>query len=149
MSEIKDKVKELTTRALKEKDEITLRTMRLLSTSIHNAEIDAHADLSEDEVIKLIQKEAKKRKDAIEIYEKAGDARRVDEETQELKILEIFLPEQMSEAEIEKIVDEVIDKTSAQTPADIGRVMGPVMANVAGKADGKLVASIVARKLSE
>lgn len=148
MSDIKEKVKELTTKALKEKDEITLRTVRLLSTSVHNAEIDARGDLSEEEIMKLIQKEAKKRKDAIEIYAKAGDARRVDEETQELKILETFLPEQMSETEIEKIVDEVIDKVSAKTPSDIGRVMGPVMANVAGKADGKIVASIVTRKLS-
>lgn len=134
--------------ALKAKEEIRLSTLRLLSSALNYEFIAKQHKLSEEEELVVVRKEAKKRKDAIEAYEKVGAKDRAEKEKQELKILEAFLPQEMDEAELAKIVDEVIAQTGASAPSDIGKVMGPIMVKVAGRADGKTVSDIVKEKLA-
>ena len=97
----------------------------------------------------VIQKEAKQRKDAIEQFKSAGRDELVEKEATELALLEKYLPEQMSEEEITKLVTAAIEKTGAASPSDMGKVMGALMADVKGKADGGLVSKIVREQLAK
>jgi uncharacterized protein YqeY len=145
---IKDSIKKQIIEAMKAKDEIKLSTLKLLSSALHNAEIDKQRDLTEDEEIEVVKREAKKRKDAIEAYEKASADDRAEKEKKELAILQEYLPEEMSDSDLEKIVDEVISETKASTMQDMGKVIGAVMGKVKGQADGKKVSEMVRSKLS-
>lgn len=139
-----EKIKE----AMKSKDEIRLSTLKLLSSSLHNAKIDKREDLTEDEEIQIVQKEAKKRQDAIEAYDKAGAKDRADRERKELEILKEYLPKDLSNEELEKLVKSAIEKSGASSPQDIGKVMSLVMPDVKGRADGKIVSALVQKMLS-
>lgn len=134
--------------AMKKGDELRATTLRLLSSELHNAKIDKRGDLTEEEELSIVQKEAKKRKDAIEAYEKAGAEEKAKREEEELSVLEEFLPEQLSDEELDKIVDEAIEATGAKGMSDMSNVIGDVMGKVKGKADGKRVSEIVKSKLS-
>lgn len=132
--------------ALKNRDEVKLQTLRLLNSAIHNEEISKGEDLNDADIQTIVKKEVKKRKEAIEGFRNAGRDESADKETAEMKILEEYLPEMMSEAEVTKIVDEEI----ANNPdADMGRVIGAVMKRVAGEADGGMVSKLVKEKLSQ
>ncbi|MEJ2348045.1 MAG: GatB/YqeY domain-containing protein [Patescibacteria group bacterium] len=145
---IKDSIKKQIIEAMKAKDEIKLSTLKLLSSALHNAEIEKQRDLTEEEEIEIVKREAKKRKDAIEAYEKAKATDRAEKEKKELAILQEYLPEEMPDSELEKIVDEVISETKASSMQDMGRVIGAVMGKAKGKADGKKVSEMVRSKLS-
>ena len=144
---ITDKIQTMIGETMKARDEVRLSTLKLLSSGLHNAEIDKRGKLSEEEELKVVRSEAKKRKDAIEIYTKAGAKDRAQREKAELAILQEFLPAEMPREEIEKIVTEVVEATGASGVADMGRVIGEVMKKAGGKADGKTVAEIVKAKL--
>jgi uncharacterized protein YqeY len=133
--------------ALKAGDEIRLSTLRLLSSALNYEFIAKQHKLSEEEELVVVRREINKRNDAIEAYEKAGATDRAEKEKKEKEILEEYLPEQMSDAELEKIVDEGIKETGANSMADMGKVMGAVMPKVAGKADGGRVSALVVKKL--
>lgn len=133
---------------MKAKDEIRLSTLKLLSSEIHNARIAKMADLTKEEELEVVQKEAKKRRDAIEAYKKAGAVDRAEREEKELKILQEYLPKEFSEEELSKLVDKAISATGAENIKDMGRVIGQVMSKAKGRADGKKVAEIVKNKLS-
>ncbi|MBU7005899.1 GatB/YqeY domain-containing protein [Phosphitispora fastidiosa] len=120
-----------------------LSVIRMVISSLKNAEIDKRAELSEDEVIEVLSREVKKRKDAREEYERAGRQDIADGLRDEIDILMNYLPEQMSEAEIRRLVKEVIDEVKPSGPREMGKVMGKLMPVVKGKADGKLVNLIV------
>ncbi len=120
-----------------------LSVIRMVLSSLKNAEIDKKAELSEDEVIEVLSREVKKRKDALEEYERAGRQDIADGLRDEINILMNYLPEQMSEEEIRRLVREVIDEVKPSGPRDMGKVMGKLMPVVKGKADGKLVNLIV------
>ena len=120
-----------------------LSVIRMVLSSLKNAEIDKKAELSEDEVIEVLSREVKKRKDALEEYERAGRQDIADGLRDEINILMNYLPEQMSEDEIRRLVKEVIDEVKPSGPRDMGKVMGKLMPVVKGKADGKLVNLIV------
>lgn len=145
--------------ALKNRDEVRLSTFRLLSSAFNYEFIAKQHKLSEEEELVVVRHEAKKRKEAIEALRQAsakgGQAGlaekikdRIEREEKELKILEEFLPAQISDEELGKIVEEATAQTGAKTMADIGKTMGVAMAKVAGRADGTRVLEIVKLKLT-
>ena len=125
-----------------EKDKVEV--LRMVKSALQMAEIDAKDDFDEAAQIKVVQKEAKKRKDAAQMYVDGGDQGRADAEMAELAIIESYLPEQMSEEDIAKVVDEVIEQVGAD---NMGAVMGQVMGRLKGEADGGTVSKIVKEKL--
>ena len=136
--------------AMKAREPVKVSTFKLLSTALLNAEIAKNREkLTKDEELSVVKREAKKRRDAIEIYEKNDDSKRAEAEKEELKILKDFLPEEMPEIEIEKAVKEVIKDLGATSPADMGRVMGESMKRFSGKADGTSVSEIAGRLLKQ
>jgi len=148
---IVDSIGNQISKSLKSGDETRLTTLRLLSTAIHNAEIDKRGKLDEDEEMAVVKHEVKRRQDAIEIYSKAKDQEKAgpkaDKERKELEILKEFLPEQMSDDELEKLVDEAIKITGASQMSDMGKVIGIVMGKAKGAADGRKVSELAKSKL--
>jgi hypothetical protein len=134
--------------AMKTKDTLVRDVVRMAQNAIKQVEIDTRKDISPTEAVEILQKEAKKRRESIADYEKAGRADMAQQEQDELAILERFLPKQMSADELRAIVDEVIAEVGVSSPKDIGRVMSPVMERVKGLADGKLVNQIVREQLN-
>lgn len=134
--------------AMKTKDTLVRDVVRMAQNAIKQVEIDTRKDISPTEAVEILQKEAKKRRESIADYEKAGRADMAQQEQDELAILERFLPKQMSADELRAIVDEVIAQVGVSSPKDIGRVMSPVMERVKGLADGKLVNQIVREQLN-
>lgn len=146
---ISDNLKEKIADAMKAKDTLRVSTLRMLSSELHNMEIEKRGKLSEDDEISVVQREIKKRKDAIEAYQKAKATEREDEEKKELEILFEFLPEQLSEKEIDTLLDEAVKKTNASQIQDMGKVIGFVMGKAKGKVDGSLVAAKAKEKLGQ
>lgn len=145
---IVDTINKKIAEAVKAADELRATTLRLLSSELHNAKIDKREALNEEEEISVVQKEIKKRKDAIEAYEKAGADEKAQREKDELAILEEFLPEQLSEEQLQKLVDEAIEKTGAEQMSDMGKVIGYVMGKAKGRVEGARVSGLVKKKLS-
>jgi hypothetical protein len=135
--------------ALRSKDERRKTTLRLALAAIHNAEIAKGKALEEGEVLAVLSKEAKQRRESAALFAEGGREDLVDQENKELEILTEYLPEQLSEAEIEARVREVIDEVGATSAAQMGDVMRVLMPQMKGKADGQLVSTIVKRILSE
>ncbi|MCH2310473.1 MAG: GatB/YqeY domain-containing protein [SAR202 cluster bacterium] len=133
--------------AMRNKDASKRTVIRTLMSAIKNAEIDSQSELDDDGIIIVFTKQAQQRKDSIEAYQKAERQDLVDNEKAELDFISQFLPAQMSEEEIQKLVDKVINELNATNPSDMGKVMGKLMPQIKGKADGKLVNSIVSSKL--
>lgn len=132
-------------------DEGKTSVLRLLLASLKNYEIQkggAGYEASEDEIIQVIGKEAKQRKDSIEEYKKANRQELVNKEQKELEILETYLPEQMEEDEVKTIVKQAISETGATTIADMGKVMGALNSKLKGKTDMGIVSKLVKEKLS-
>jgi len=128
-------------------------TLSLVRAAVKDAEINARGDASADPagdeaVQRVIEREAKKRRDAIEEYEKAGRADRAAGERAELAILQEFLPEQLGEAEIETLARRAIEESGASGPKAMGQVMAALQPQVRGRADGKLVSAVVRRLLN-
>ncbi|MCJ7619151.1 MAG: GatB/YqeY domain-containing protein [Anaerolineae bacterium] len=135
--------------ALRSKDERRKTTLRLALAAIHNAEIAKGKALEEGELLAVLSKEAKQRRESAALFADGGREDLVDQENKELEILTEYLPEQLSEAEIEARVREVIDEVGATSAAQMGDVMRVLMPQMKGKADGQLVSTIVKRILSE
>lgn len=145
---IKDNIKKQIIDAMKARDELRKSTLKMLLSALQYAEIAKQGDLTEDEELNVVRKEAKQRKDAIDAYEKAKANDRAQKEKDELEILKEFLPEELSEEVLTRMVDEAIKETGASSLADIGKVIGTVMKKANGQADGKKVAEMVKSKLS-
>lgn len=125
-------------------------TLRGLKSAILYSEVDQgkkEAGLTDDELTALLQKESKKRQEAADLYAQGGSQERADKELFEKEIIDHYLPAQMSESEVEKIVDEVITSSGAQSVADMGKVIGLVRQKTAAQADGALIARLVKEKL--
>lgn len=133
--------------ALKEKNELQVSTLRLLLAETHNRQIEKQAELTEEDIVAVLRKEAKKRQESVEAYEKGGRQELADKESKELLILSKYLPQEMSPQELEKIVKEVIGKVGAQGAGDFGKVMGGVMGKVKGQIDGAKVSEAVKKLL--
>ncbi len=145
---ISDSIQKQIIEAMKAKDTLRVSTFRMLSSELKNATIDKKSDLDEGEELKVVQMEAKKRRDAIEGFEKGGNKQAANNERKELEILQEYLPEQISGDELQKIVDVALNEIGASTMADMGKVIGLVMGKAKGAANGKEVAELVKAKLS-
>ncbi len=134
--------------AMKAREMDKVNTIRSLRGAIKDKAIELKKDeLTEEEIMGVLTKAAKQRRDSIASYKEGGRDDLVAEEEQELAIIEKYLPEQMGEEKISKIVADVIEQTGASSMRDMGKVMGAIMPKVKGKADGNLVQTIVRRKL--
>ncbi len=129
--------------AMKERNEIKLGTLRMLKAAIQNKEIDKRKPLSDQEILEVVQKQVKQRKDSIVEFEKANRQDLLKKETAEIVILEQYLPKQLSESELKAIIEKAIQTTGAKAKADRGKIMKEVMPQIAGRADGKQVNQIV------
>ena len=126
--------------AMKEKNALKLGTLRMLKAAAENKAIEKKVEtLGDDDFLDAIQKQVKQRKDSISEFEKAGRKDLVEKETKEMKILEEYLPKQMSSEELKTIVKGVISSMGVTSKQDMGRVMKEVMPKVKGRADGKQV----------
>ena len=130
------------TTALKAKNETATSALRNLKAAVKNAEIEKQATLTDDEVLKVIAKKVKQHKDSIESFVAGSRQDLADIELAQMKILEKYLPAQMSEDDARKIVKEVIASTNAQA-SDFGKVMKEVMAKAQGRVDGSVVSKLV------
>lgn len=126
---------------------LRLATLRLLMSELGNAEIAKREELTPDDELAVVSREVKRRGEAAQEYSKAGREDLAGKEKAEAAVLKEFLPEQLGEDEIARIVEEAIAQTGATTPRDIGRVMSAVMPKLKGRADGKTVNALVARRL--
>jgi len=135
-------------KALKASDKVRLSVIRMVRSSIRNAEIDQHKTLSDEEVIDILNRELKQRRDSLEAFESAGRSDLVDVTKQEIAVLMDYFPQQMSVDELRHIIQSVIDRVGATGKADTGKVMSALIPQVRGKADGKHVNQIVQQLLS-
>ncbi len=144
---LKEKIQADAKAAMKAKDELRLSVLRLLSSAIHNREIEKHGELTEEEIVAAIRSELKKRKDAAEQFLKGGRKELADKEAAEAKILETYLPGELPDEEIEKVAREAIAILGEVTQKDFGRVMGEVMKRVKGQASGDRISAAVRKFL--
>jgi hypothetical protein len=134
--------------AMLAKDAERLSTLRLLKSALGYAQIERQTDsLSDAEVVALIQKEVKKRRDAIELYQAGGRPELAEKEQREIAVLESFLPQPLSPEELEQLVRSVIAELNAASKRDMGPVIKAVQAKAAGRADGKTISVVVGKLL--
>jgi uncharacterized protein len=134
--------------AMRERDAERRDALRLILASLRGAEKELMRPLSEDEELQVLQRERKKRVEAAEAFRAAGREEQAEKEEDELDVLEEYMPEPLSEDELEEIVDNVIAEVGATNVRDLGRVMADVMPQVAGRADGSAVSQLVREKLA-
>jgi uncharacterized protein len=134
--------------AMREGDAARRDALRLILASLQGAQKELQRELTEDEELQVLQRERKKRVEAGDAFRAAGRAEQAAKEEAELDVLEEFMPEPLSEDELEEIVDDVIAEVGATSMRDIGRVMADVMPQVAGRADGSAVSHLVREKLA-
>lgn len=135
-------------RSMKARDKIRVETIRGLRSQIKNAQIMKGEELSEEEAVQVLSNAAKKRKESIEQFNAVGRKDRADIEQKEFNIIHEYLPKQMDEKQIGKLVNEVFEEVKPSSMKDMGKVMSSIMPKVKGKADGKVVQQIVRDKLS-
>jgi len=134
--------------AMRARDNARRDALRLILSSLRSAEKELQRPLSEDEELQVLQRERKKRLEAADAYHAAGREEQAEHEEYELDVLEEFMPEPLSEDEIEHIVDDAIAENGATSLRDFGRVMADVMPQIAGRADGSTVSQVVREKLA-
>ncbi|GAW30200.1 MULTISPECIES: GatB/YqeY domain-containing protein [unclassified Carboxydocella] len=127
----------------KEAGKVRLSTIRMAKSAIKNAEIEKKRELTEEEIIEVIAREVKQRRDAMEEYRKAGREDIVQQLEAEVAVLLPYLPEQLDENQLRQLIQEAIAATGAQGPKEMGKVMGYLMPKIKGRADGKLVNQLV------
>jgi len=148
---IQDKIISDIKEAMKAKEQDKLRVLRSLKAKLMEKEISerkgGEAKLSDDQAVEVLMKAAKQRKESIEQFEDGGRDDLAENEKNELKIIETYLPEMMSEDEVREVVKEKIDQLGASGMQDMGKVMGPLMGQLKGKADGSIVSKVVKEEL--
>ncbi|NJK57846.1 MAG: GatB/YqeY domain-containing protein [Pleurocapsa sp. SU_5_0] len=148
---LKEQIGEDIKTAMKAKDKLRLQTVRGIKKAILEKEVELRPQgqdsLTPEQEIELLSQQAKQRRDSIEQFTNAGRDDLADKESQELAIIETYLPEQVSDEEVAKIIDELIASSGATSIKDLGKVMGPAMKQLKGKADGKKIQELVKSKL--
>ena len=144
ITELEEEVRD----AMRAHDDERRDALRLILSSLKSAEKDLQRPLTEDEELQVLQRERKKRLEAAEAFRSAGREEQADKEEAELDILEEFMPEPLSEDDLERIVDDAIAENKATSMRDMGRVMADVMPQIAGRADGSAVSQLVREKLA-
>ena len=144
---LKKKIEEKLNEALKAKDKNTYPTLRLVVSAIKDAEIASRTkdqkEMSDSDLISILKKMIKQRKESCEVYKKAGRSELLDNETKEIEIISAFLPKQLSEEETKKICEEAIKSSGASSMKDMGKVMGLLKSKYAGSLDFSKVSSII------
>lgn len=146
--DLKAKLNQDLKEALKAKDEVKLRTVRMLLAAIKNFEVEKMGPATDEEIFQIMSKEIKKRQEAIEMYEKGGRPDLSQAEKQEIEVIQSYMPNQLSEEEIRELARKVISEMNLKSPKDVGTAMKVIMPQVKGRADGKLVNKIVSELLS-
>ena len=146
--EIQNRLSEDLKTAMKAKEKIKVQTIRMVRAQLKDFQIAKGDELNEEDEISVLTNAAKKRKEALELYEKSDRQDLIEQEKQELEIISAYLPAQLSKEEVEKIVLKVMQEVSASSAQDLGKVMGATMKDLKGKADGRMVQEIVREKLS-
>jgi len=144
---LKEKIQNDFERAFKGKEEIKISVLKLLRSEIHNTEIARRKELNDEEIIDVVSREIKKRKDAIELYERGGRPELAEKEGAEMKILTTYLPEQISEEQVLDLVKKAIEQVGATNIREMGKVMAVLMPQIKGRADNSLVSNIVKEML--
>ncbi|MCA0382568.1 MAG: GatB/YqeY domain-containing protein [Bacteroidetes bacterium] len=136
--------------AMKAKNEAKLRSLRAIKAAIILAKTSegANGEISADDEMKLLQKLVKQRKDSLDIYTQQGRADLAVKEQEEIDVINLFLPKQMTEEELKTAIAAILAETGASSPADMGKVMGVATKQLAGKADGKAISAMVKAQLS-
>jgi uncharacterized protein YqeY len=145
---IKEKLREALTEAMKSGEDLKKSTLRMALAAIKNAEIEARGDLEDDLILNLLQKEVKARQETIDGAKKANRPDLIKKAEEEIDILNGFLPQPLSDDELRELVKQAIDESGASSMAEMGKVMGVLMPKIRGKADGK-VANQIVRELLE
>ena len=136
------------TQAIRDRDELRRDTLRMAIAAAYNTQKAAGRELTDDEVIQVLSREVKSRRESIEAYSAAGRTDAASKEQAEIDIISIYLPEQLSEVSIDALVKETIEAVGASSPRDMGKVMAALTPKTRGRADGKLVSAAVARELA-
>lgn len=147
MTTLKQRLSDQMKASMKSGDKDTLAFVRNLHAAIRKKEIDDRVDLDDAAVQKIVASSIKQRQDSIDQFKQGGREDLVAKETAELQFLQTYMPEQMSEDEVRKIVDWAVTEAKAASPKDMGNVMKLLMPKVQGKADGKLVSQLVKERL--
>ena len=147
---LKEKLQNDLTDAMRSRDEIRSSTIRMILTSIKNEEVAGKEarELNDSEIITVLSREAKKRREAAEAFDQAGAKDRADQERAEGVVIGEYLPKQLTEDEIKSLIKAAVAETGASTPAQMGLVMKSLQPKIAGKADGGLVSSLVKAALA-
>lgn len=134
--------------AMRARDRRRTDTLRMAMAAAQNRQIELRRPLTDADVVDVLSKQVKQRRESIELYRQAGRVQQADAEQAEAVILAEFLPEQLSRDELERLVDEAIQATGASGPQDLGKVMGRVAPQVKGRADGAMVSGLVRERLT-
>jgi uncharacterized protein YqeY len=145
----KAKFEEELKQAMLARDDVRKRTLRMVLTAVKLAEVEKLEELDEPELLALLQKEVKTRKETIEEAERADRDDLVASTQAEIEVLEVYLPKPFTQAELESLVRECIDESGAASPSDMGKVMKIIMPRIQGRADGKAVSELVRNLLNE
>lgn len=145
---LKERLLEDMKAAMRDKDTTAKNAIQMVRAAVLQVEKDSRITLDDDGIIEVIAKEVKKRKDSLPDYEKSGRQDLIEALKYEIQVLMKYLPQQLSEAELEQIIKQAIEETGAGSPRDIGKVMQEVMPKVVGRADGKVINNIARRLLA-
>jgi uncharacterized protein len=150
MSELKDRLKKDLTTAIKARDKVRTGTLRMVLAAISTEEAAGSTQraLGDDEVVKLLTREAKKRREAAEAFDKGNRPEQAEAERAESEVISDYLPKQLTDDELSALVAAAVEETGAQTPRDMGKVMKVVNPKIAGRAEGSRVAAEVKRRLA-
>ena len=143
MSQLLEQITSAWKDAMRAGDATRKETLSLVRAAVKNAQIDSKTEMDDAAVQSVIEREAKKRREAALEYDKAGRPELAQKERDELGVLQDFLPQQLSEDELRAVVAQTIAETGAQSPKDMGKVMGALRPKIAGRADGKLASELV------
>jgi uncharacterized protein YqeY len=149
MGSLKDRLSTDMRQALKSGERVRLGALRLLAASVKNREVELGHELSDDELVEVAVREVKRRTEAIEAYEAAGRPDRADVEREEMDVLSVYVPEALSDDEVDVLIGDAIAEIGAASMSDLGRVMGLVMGRAKGRVDGRVVQAKVRGLLSD
>ncbi len=133
--------------AMRKRDSETVSTLRMIKSALESTRIENKGELSEEDAVATLRKQAKQRRESIDSYRSAGREEQAVSEEAELAVIERYLPEEMDDAELEKLVDEAIEETGAESMKDMGAIMRVLQPRVAGRAEGGAIADLVRKKL--
>ncbi|MFA6639181.1 MAG: GatB/YqeY domain-containing protein [Defluviitoga tunisiensis] len=144
---LKEKLNEDLKKYMKEKNTLALNTVRLVIAEIKNKEVEKNSEITDEEILQIIRKQIKMREDSIQQFRSANREDLAEKEAQELEILKNYLPEDLTDKELDKIIQETIKELNASSKKDFGRVIKEVIQKVQGRADNKKISELISKKL--